>query len=91
MSRHTVVWLQDAQDELAQIWLDSDDREAVTQATSTIDSVLAVDPHSKGQPLAEGLCKLRIAPLEVAFIVRGEDRLVEVASVKNVQSSSGSS
>ena len=47
MSRHTVVWLQDAQDELAQIWLDSDDREAVTQATSRIDSVLAVDPHSQ--------------------------------------------
>ena len=88
MSRHTVVWLQDAQAELAQIWLDSVEREAVTQATSRIDSVLAVDPQSKGQPLAEGLRKLRIAPLEVAFVARDEDRTVEVASVKTIQPSS---
>ncbi len=38
MSRHTVVWLRDAQDDSSQIWLDSDDRQAVTRATAKIDA-----------------------------------------------------
>ena len=82
MSRHTVVWLRDAQQDLAQLWMDSDDRQSVNVATATIDAVLAIDPQSKGQHLAEGLRKLRVAPLEVSFIVHDEDLLVEVASVK---------
>ena len=85
MTRYTVVWLEDAQDELAQIWLDAEDRQAVTQASADIDPTLAVDPESKGDHLAEGLWRLRMPPLEVAFTIREQDRTVEISNVKTIR------
>jgi hypothetical protein len=84
MTRRTVIWLQQAQQELAQIWLDAQDRRAVTIASATLDAELAVDPKTKGKHLAEGLRKLRVPPLEVLFQLREGDRTVELASVKSV-------
>jgi len=85
MTRYTVVWLEDAQDELARIWLDAEDRQVVTQASADIDASLAVDPASKGDHLSEGLWRFRMPPLEVAFAIREQDRIVEISNVKTVR------
>jgi hypothetical protein len=82
MSHYTVLWLQQAQDELAQIWIESTDRKAITSATATLDNLLATDPAQQGEELAEGLRRLTVQPLQVWFEVRELDRTVEVSNVK---------
>ena len=67
MTRYTVVWPQSSLDELADIWLNSSDRDAVTTAAHQIDRELAEDPATKGLHLSEGLRALYVQPLRVLF------------------------
>jgi hypothetical protein len=46
MTRYTVVWLQSALEELADIWLQSPDRNNIAAATHRVDVVLAEDAGS---------------------------------------------
>ena len=87
MTRYTVVWLERSQNQLAQIWVDSSVRKAITAAADKIDSELAYDPDTKGSKETEGLRRLRVPPLTVLFEVRSEDRIVEVGSVKQIRRS----
>jgi hypothetical protein len=82
MNRFTVTWGSTAQAQLAQIWLDADDRERITPAADCIDGALAEDPKAKGSLLAEGLRVLFVPPLHVCFTVSEPDCLVEVVSVR---------
>lgn len=41
MTRYTVVWVKSAQDELADLWLDAPDRNAIRVAVHAIDQELA--------------------------------------------------
>jgi plasmid stabilization system protein ParE len=84
MTRYTVVWVDSAQDELAEIWIRTQDRNAVTAATSAIDQHLAVDAGAKGTELSEGLHAFHAAPLRVLFAVREDDRIVEVLRVRGL-------
>lgn len=85
MTSYTVVWLQDALDDLTWLWLAADDRAAVTAATARVDSILSSSPASKGNQVAEGLLRLVAPPLTVFFSVRGPDRIVEVARVRRTR------
>jgi plasmid stabilization system protein ParE len=81
MSRFTVVWTREAKDQLADIWTNAADRADVTVAAAAIDNALLVDAAKKGEPLSEGLRKLRSPPLAALFSVSERDRLVEIATV----------
>ena len=80
-SDDTVVWKASALDQLAEVWLQAADRQAVTTATAQVDNLLGVDPLGCGADLREGLRVVEIQPLRVIFAVQDEDRLVEVARV----------
>ena len=82
MSRYTVVWLQDAIDELGDIWLAASDRNSVTEASETIDRGLQNDAAIKGKPLSEGLRVYDALPLRAVFSVIDSDRKVEVARIR---------
>ena len=82
MTRYTVVWLRDAIDDLGEIWLAAQDRNAVTVASAEIDRELAGDAMAKGKPLSEGLRLYDAAPLRAVFSVSDPDRRVEVARVR---------
>lgn len=84
MSPFRVEWLQDAETELAAIWLRATDRQAVTAAQATIDRLLATDPLQNSTEVAEGLRKLIVGPLIVLFSVQQAKLLVEVYSVLRV-------
>lgn len=84
MSRYTVVWVQSAQEELAELWLNAPDRNAVTLATSAIDRELGENARSKGSELSEGLRSLFVPPLKALFTMREDDRIVEVLRVRSV-------
>ncbi len=82
MIRYTVVWHREGRDELAEIWTDAQDCNAVTAAADLIDQQLADDAAKKGTELSEGLRALFVPPLRVLFVVREDDRVVEVLWVK---------
>lgn len=81
MTRYTVIWVQSAQNELAELWMNAHDRRAVSAAADAIDQILALDATEQGVDLAEGLRALFVPPLKVIFSRRGEDRMVEVLRV----------
>jgi hypothetical protein len=82
MIRFTVVWPQSALDELADIWIASRDRDAVTKAANQIDRELADNPLAKGLALMEGLRSFYREPLRILFAIREDDRIVEILKVK---------
>jgi hypothetical protein len=78
--RYTVVWHNDALNDLAKIWLSGADRQATTTAADQIDRELAVDPEKKGQPFF-GDRIFVVEPLAVVYCVSPNDRLCEVVQV----------
>jgi len=84
MTRYTVVWHEDAQNLLAEVWLNSSNRIAVTAATHAIDIQLASDSESKDIPVEGDLRELVVPPLRVWFSVREPDRLVKIVHVELV-------
>lgn len=84
MTRYTVVWVKSAQDELADAWLNSPNRGAVTEAAHWIDQELAEDASSKGHEVHEGLRAFFSPPLRILYEVRESDRTVEVLRVKRL-------
>jgi len=81
MSRYTVEWRPDAEDELMVIWMHAADRAAVTAADAAINRLLANDPVNAGVPVAEGLRKVKVAPLQAYFSIDHARALVEVSHV----------
>lgn len=79
--RYTVLWKKNAEDELAEIWIDAADRESVTRAAYEIDRRLRVAPTTAGESRDPGQRVLLIAPLGVTFQIYEEDRIVRVADV----------
>ncbi len=82
MTRYAVTWLQDAVNELGEIWLASMDKNTVTAASAVIDRELANDAPTKGKPLAEGLRVYDAPPIRAVFSVNDPDRTVEVARIR---------
>lgn len=86
MTRRTVIWLPDAEAQLAEVWLTSDCRNEVTAASQMIDRRLAEDAESIGVDLSEGLRRLDELPLRVIYEILDDDMMVQIASVKLVTS-----
>ena len=45
---HAVVWRETALQQLARVWMDSDDRRGVNREVDDIDRTLSTDPDQKG-------------------------------------------
>lgn len=82
--RYTVIWLKDAETELALLWNSAADHKELSNASYEIDRLLAIDAERRGESLREGMRALEIAPLRVVYSVREEDRIVEVAFVRKL-------
>jgi mRNA-degrading endonuclease RelE of RelBE toxin-antitoxin system len=83
---YTVVWLQDAADQLIEIWLAASDRNEITAAVEALDQLLADDPIDwMSREVSEGLRAITVLPLRVIYVVRTPDRIVDVASVRYIQ------
>jgi len=51
MTRFTVVWHEQARDELARLWIEASDRRAIRSAAAAIDRDLAVDASHRGSAI----------------------------------------
>ena len=80
MTTYTVVWHQDALNELAEIWAAAAERATVTDSVVRIDRVFRFDPAVKGVDFY-GDRLLVVVPLAVVYTIREQDRVVEVVGV----------
>lgn len=81
MSRYKVNWTDDALNQLAEIWLQSSNRNGVNIASAAIDQQLSVAPLSVGNPEHEDLRNLLVAPLRVLYWIDESTGSVEVVAV----------
>jgi hypothetical protein len=77
----TVSYRPSAQDDLANIWLNAPEPQAVADAADTIDRLLADDPLNVGESRAGNVRILIELPLTVLYEVYSEDTLVTVFAV----------
>lgn len=84
MTRHTVIWVTDAEAELAEIWLTSKNQNEVASASQAIDATLGNRAESAGVMLSEGLKALEEPPLRVLFEILEADRMVRILKVKQI-------
>ena len=77
----TVSYQPYAADELAAVWLDAADRQAVTDAANLIERELGNDPLNAGESRGGNSRVLCEAPLAVFFDVSEQDRAVTVWGV----------
>lgn len=81
--KYAVRWTRRARlQQLAQVWLDAPDRNAVTAAASEVDRLLASDPAGLGESRAAGLRVLIVEPLMVGYAVVEDEHRVVVFSVQ---------
>lgn len=69
MTRYTVTWHQDAEQDLASLWISATDRDDITQAVQAIDLALSSASGSVGDQIAEGLYGLNAPPLRVLYVI----------------------
>lgn len=81
--RYTVTWLPDAEDELANLWNQALDRQAVADAANRMEQSLMRDADRKGRA-KNGRRILIDAPLAMTFTVNPDDRLVTVIWVERI-------
>lgn len=81
MRQYTVVFLPIAEQELASIWENADDRSRVTHAADLAEGILRSEPTSQAVFLSEDLWRVEVDPLRFYFGIREEDRIVEVSNV----------
>jgi len=83
--KYTVLWLPQAEAELAALWMDANQRLAVTEAANEIDRLLHRDPQELGESRSANLRILLVPPLGVNFSVDMQDRIVRIAAVWRFQ------
>jgi hypothetical protein len=60
---YVVRWKRTALDRVAELWIDADDRAAITAAVDEIDRVLAANPQEAGESRDEQTRVLFVPPL----------------------------
>jgi hypothetical protein len=78
----TVTYKPSAEQELADIWINAPDRQAVTNAANRIDRLLRTDPEELGEARDENIRVLVESPLAVQFEIHADDYQVEVLRVR---------
>lgn len=78
---YTVIWLPDAEQELAEVWLNAPHRSAITRAAAAIDRLVESAPEDEGESRPNGRRILFAAPLAVIYRVHPDEHQVTVLHV----------
>jgi hypothetical protein len=78
--KYTVVWSREAEDDLAELWLEADIR-AEFAAAQEIDKELNEDAHLQGERRYERFRVLFSDPVAVDFEVKVDDRIARVLAI----------
>lgn len=82
--KYTVVWKPEAEEELARMWNEAQDRRELTAAANAIDRLLRTSPQDQGESRSGATRIMFVHPLGVIYDVEEQDRLVSVLSVWRV-------
>jgi plasmid stabilization system protein ParE len=77
-----VTWKPDALDELARVWVDATDRDAVTAASHRVEQLLGRDPLGQGESRSGNARVMFDPPLAVVYRVNTARRRVTIFSVR---------
>ncbi len=77
----TVLWKPDAESDLANLWVYSADKQAITNAANQIDAILRKNPLNTGESRSDDDRIHAEGPLGVLFTVDAMDRKVQVVRV----------
>jgi hypothetical protein len=77
----TVLWRPLAEQQLAQLWVNAADRNAIAAAADAIDGLLRRDPHLRGESRSGNKRILFVPPLTALFEVHEQDRIVYVTAI----------
>ena len=77
-----VEWSDEAQNDLASIWLAAADRGDVTARVADAETLLKTGAREASEEVAEGLRRLDVPPLFVYFVLDESTKLVEVYCAK---------
>lgn len=79
---YRVIWPRAARNDLADIWLNAADQNAVTSASAEIDRQLGAEPLRAGRPMRSSVRRrLVVPPLGVLYEVIEDDKRVVVLTV----------
>ena len=78
---YSVIWLPNAEQELADLWLNSSDRGAITRAAAVIDQLLERAPETEGESRPNGRRILFASPLAVIYRIDPDQHQVSVLHV----------
>jgi hypothetical protein len=79
--KYTVVWNRRATNDLAQLWMDGDDRSDIAAASNYIDEQLSRDPFLEQCEVVNRIGALIVDPLGVDYWINEHDRIVTVFAV----------
>jgi mRNA-degrading endonuclease RelE of RelBE toxin-antitoxin system len=79
--KYSVLWTPTAERDLAELWLDSADRQPIRSAADTLDKLLGDDAHLRGESRYDSLRVVHAAPLGVDVDVDQLNRVVWVLRV----------
>ena len=83
--KYTVLWLPDAEQRLASIWIEANQREAITKAANEIDELLKHNPYEHSESREKGRRIIFSSPLGAVIRVNEEDNTVTVINVWKFQ------
>ena len=82
---YTVLWLPETEQELAKIWLQSNDQNRVAAAANEIDKILQHQPEELGES-RDGERRIVFSPpLGVMFVINKADKKVYIINVWKFQ------
>lgn len=80
----TVIWKPVAERQLAELWLNAEDRTTFTFAAEEVEARLRTAPVEFGESRDDFARVAVVRPLVVHFEVHEEDRMVSVLSVRSI-------
>ena len=86
---YNVIWKRAADGQLASIWMDADDRAAISHAARALDRRLALNPMEQGESRPSALRIAFELPLAVLYEIREDQRIVQVVAVWKVRKRRG--
>jgi plasmid stabilization system protein ParE len=79
--KYDVIWLPDAEQELAEVWLNAPNRNLVSQAAFGIDLSIEADPNNVGESRPNERRIFFVPPLGIIYRVLESPQRVEVIHV----------
>ncbi len=79
--RYTVIWADSTRAELAKMWLDAKNKQAVTKAADEIDDLLATQSHEAALKFPQQPQLMSRDGLAVIYEIHPDDCLVKVMGI----------